>query len=160
MASKATALYDFAVPFLLEEYDWTFAAARAAIASDVAAPAFDYLKKFSKPVGFRKVRRAMDKDFENVDAKVEGEFILARADILYLTYTKDVEVDKFSYQFANVVAAYIVWQLSYTVHGSHTAQEAASQQFNKALLAAISSDSDQDQDQMTFEDEDLIKLRL
>ena len=112
-AILCSANYDSSRLAVLEEREWTFAAARAIPNKLADAPAFGYSSAFQLPtnpvcIKVRKVSNSPRFDTKIEDWVKEGDQILANQDVIYIKYTKDVtDPTKFSPGFVQSLAARI-----------------------------------------------------
>lgn len=111
----ARLFYDPSRDAVLESANWGFAMARATLSEDATPPDFEYDSRFEKPSDcLRVVAVSLTGDFDD-DAKwmLEGDYILANADTIYIKYVKQVsDTTLFSSLFVSALSAYLAMVLA------------------------------------------------
>lgn len=95
---------------LLEEYDWSFCMARAVLDAPVVdGPAWGYEFNFPKPANSNRIIEVRENDKTDVQSnfewRVEGNFITASQNKIYVRYAKEVvDTNDFSKRFVKAFA--------------------------------------------------------
>jgi hypothetical protein len=149
--------YDKCRRTLLRLYPWGFASDRVILAPDAATPAFEFGYKHPLPSDYLRVVELWNYDGKH---KVEGRFILADADTLYLKYIKDVsDLTGAESLFCDCLE----WWLGYTIARylteSETVREECFRGF-KAVMPMAKFVQSTENSQPTFESTELIDSRF
>lgn len=119
----------------LRKHRWNFAIARAVLAPDATAPAFDYDYQFTLPTDCLRVLRP---NTVGLDWQIEGRKILTNdSATLYLRYLRDVEdAAQFDASFYNVVAAALALDICEKLTQSNAKKQYLSQDYKDAVVLA------------------------
>lgn len=119
----------------LRRHRWNFAIARAVLAPDATAPAFDYTYAFTLPSDCLRVLRPPT---VGLDWQIEGRKILTNdSNVLYLKYIRDVEdATQFDASFYNVVAAALAIDICQRLTQSNQKMSLLEQDYKDAVIAA------------------------
>jgi hypothetical protein len=141
--SKAAAAgakwYDQARRTTLEDHPWKFAAKRAQITAEAAAPLFEYAVKYELPNDFIRVNRlGQDWDAPEQDYEIESGYILCDVtsplDLVYVWDLKDVS--KFSPKFITCLSYCLAKFMAYEMTGNASLVAALDDQYIKSLSSA------------------------
>jgi hypothetical protein len=131
---------------LLRLYQWRFATARAVLAPDAAAPEFGMAYKFLLPTDCLKVIGVYDKRDAYRDInytsgslvyKVEGRYLLANTNPIYLYYTKRVtDPTQFDSMFSEALAWSLAVDFALSLSNSQTRAELARAELREVIRQA------------------------
>lgn len=129
---------------LLRMYRWNFAMARAILAPESTAPEFGFSYKFLVPTDCVEVVGLFDDNepqqnytSSRTPFKVEGKYILADDDTLYVFYRKSVtDPTQFDAQFVEVLAWSLALDLAYDLTLDETTVARCDKGLEKAIKAA------------------------
>lgn len=152
-SSKAAKLlntrFDMVRDSLLRSYNWSFAKARASLASSATAPDFGYLYQFDFLPEMLRVTRIGDyyvglnlSDYNSTDSsyyKIEGRAILSNEPgPLRVTYIKRIEDPSlFDPSFTEAFACRLAYDLAESLTDSASKKQAAKEEFGAAIREAI-----------------------
>ncbi len=141
--SKASNLCDRMWPIvrdqLLREHPWNFAVKRATLAPSSTAPDWGFLYKHQMPVDLLKLTDVLD--LSTGEYQVEGRFILANTDVLYIRFISKVEdPNLYDSLFIELAATLIAFNAAEPLTQSNTKKEALWSEYMDALNKAKRSD--------------------
>jgi len=105
-AKACNRVYDIVRKAELRKHPWNFAIKRTTLAASTTAPDSDWDRQFLLPTD---CIRVLKREQERVDWVVEGKYILANEDVIYLRYVSDVTATGdfdplFVYSFSTAMA--------------------------------------------------------
>lgn len=136
-ADLCNANWDSCRDFVLEARDWTFARVRDELTKDATAPDFEWGSRFAKPSDCLVLRRVA-RQAANMEIRepfeLEGNWILADVDTLYVIYTAQItDVTLFSPAFVRALAYYLASTLAPALSENVKQAQLLYQQFERVL---------------------------
>jgi len=145
-AARACKLrYPYARDACLRAYDWNFAAKRAELAKNAAAPAFEYANAYDLPADCLIVRSVFDGESEKW--VVEGRQILTdMGDPIFIKYTSAVtDAVRFDPLFVDALAARIASDIAVQLSESVSRSQGLWQVYQAKLVEARRRDAQEGQ---------------
>ena len=142
-ADRISTVYDSLRDAVLQEHPWNFALGRAILAPDGDAPAYEYTYKFLLPLDCLRIFRTEPVD---LDYKIEGGYLLANTDTVYVKYIKQITNENmFSPMFVKAFSTYLAHEICYATTNSTSKEDSLMNEYNAQLVLARSIDSQEDQ---------------
>lgn len=133
-ARECNVIYETVRKELLRGHPWNFAIARQELASEVAAPAFEYSYQFNLPSDCLRVLKVYDYISE---FKIEGSKILSDDSTLKVVYIKSEEdPETFDSSFAYLLSLGIAAEIAYSITGSSSQAALMRQRYIQARREA------------------------
>jgi hypothetical protein len=134
--------YDDARRYVLRRHPWNFAVKRVAHSdTDTVGPDFGFAYSHSFPLDCIRILNIEC----DLDYKIEGRKILSDDSTVNLRYIWDVDNDTlFDAGFAETLAAYLAWDISYYMTQSKTLKADLWEEFKRILSAAKSNDAQEE----------------
>lgn len=143
-ADLCNANWDSCRDFVLEARDWTFARVRDELTKDAAAPDFEWSSRFEKPsdcLVLRRIARQATNTEIREPFELEGNWILADVDTLYVIYTAQItDVTLFSPAFVRALAYYLASVLAPALTENLKLEQVLYQQYERVLDQASGRD--------------------
>jgi hypothetical protein len=146
-ANLCAELYEKCRDDLLRAHSWNFAAARAKLARDAAAPVFGFAHAFALPADWvRCVAAFADPGGRNAAVyRIEGARLLSDAEALYLSYVRRLtEVNAMPADFREALACLLARELALPITQSNTLEEKLEARFRARLRRARTTDGLED----------------
>lgn len=144
---------------LLTAHPWNCLVTRVALAPSADLPVFDYTAKFAKPADCLKILQVGEYGQE-IDHRLEGDYILADTSVLYLRYCAKVEEPaKWDAMLVDLMTKRMAARLAYPVTQSTALAELKMKEFEMAFRRAKAKDG-QDDPPETLGDFRLVSARL
>lgn len=143
-ATLASNLWDNARQMVLRSHPWNCAVKRAALAPEVAAPAFDFTYQFLLPGDCLRVLSVGQQD-EAPMYKVEGRKILIDDNPCYLRYIFDNDdVPSWDAMFTEAMQRYMAWSMAYALTKSTSLRDSMGAEYEQLLKRGRSVDGQED----------------
>lgn len=123
---------------VLRDHIWNFALSRAELALSTSSPVFGYAYKFALPTD---CVRVVKQQYEDVEYKIEGGFLLSDDSASKILYVKrETDPSKFDALFIDALAARMAAELAYPLTGSVSQSQTMFQIYKQKLSDARTAD--------------------
>lgn len=129
--------------YLLRSHPWNCAIKREILAPDSTAPAFDYQNRFLKPGDWLRTL-SVGKEGCRPDYLMEGDYILANTNVLYLRYIFRQDEAKWDAMLVHAVQTVMQGIFAYPVTGSSSQQQLIATLAEPLLKKARAVDGQED----------------
>lgn len=141
---------------LLEEYDWSFCIGRVVLDTPVTeGPDWGYTFNFPKPFNANRIIEVRDDDFvneqSNFEWRVEGNFIVASKEKIYVRYVKEVvNTNDFSKRFVKAFALKLAADMCIQITENIKLFEALTNKAEVSVMRAATIDGMQGKSEMKY----------
>lgn len=159
-ARTMNAAFDRVRRQLLRKYDWSFAIARDSIAADADGPEWGDWDRYGLPNGFIRLIRD-DESGQQVDFRIEGQFILSRAGApLEIRFVQDViDPNEYDDLFIEAFECALALVTCKEVTGNTAMKESLKDDFDTAIAEAKKAGAIEKGAQ-NFPEDDWVNARL
>ncbi len=143
---------------VLRDHPWNFAVKRATLAPSATAPDWGFSYQHPFPSTF--LRLIEVRDLSTGEYQVEGRFILADSDTLYIRYIAQItDSREYDSLFVDAVATRMALEMCEALTQSNTKKDLLSKEYEDSLLRAKRADG-QENPPTLIEEDDWISARL
>lgn len=141
-ARACTRVFDTVRDATLRLHPWNFATRRAALAADVAVPAWGFLYQYPLPIDFLRLLEIKDGPLYQFESTGAQRVIVTDAGApLLIKYTAQItDTAQFDALFVEALACKIAFELAEEITQSTAKKEIAAQDLKSALAAARNTD--------------------